>query len=366
MHCGDASDVRIENTLEPWCHEATRDNIRHYAHGIGDDNPLWCDPDYAAKTRWAASSRCRVSCSRPAGSSPAMSAACPACMRCGPAPTGPGTGRCSATTRSRTEAWLKDLIEHETRFAGRAIQQVYHVNFFNQRGDLVAEADSWCFRTDRDQAREEGTKYTELKARPPHALHAKRNWHASTSSTHDEEVRGADSALLGGRRGRRCAADNGQGADDGDRIHRLRAGLGRALYPRQQAGLEADPCASGSRHPKSLRHSRLSRARALGAGVRADGRRAGRVRLWPGALLLADAPPDQLDGRRRLSAPRELQDPPAQSGRRHCCSSTARCRASSSRTGGIWSRSRRRRATRTASCRLSGSGIVELPVRQPA
>jgi hypothetical protein len=45
-------DVRIETTLEPWCHEATRDAIRHYAHGIGDDNPLWCDPDYAANTRW--------------------------------------------------------------------------------------------------------------------------------------------------------------------------------------------------------------------------------------------------------------------------------------------------------------------------
>ena len=40
----------IENTIEPWCHEATRDNIRHYAHGIGDDNPLWCDPDYAARS----------------------------------------------------------------------------------------------------------------------------------------------------------------------------------------------------------------------------------------------------------------------------------------------------------------------------
>ncbi|HEY4041741.1 MAG TPA: MaoC family dehydratase N-terminal domain-containing protein, partial [Rhodopila sp.] len=45
-------NVRIENTLEPWCHEATRDNIRHYAHGIGDDNPLWCDPAYAAKSRF--------------------------------------------------------------------------------------------------------------------------------------------------------------------------------------------------------------------------------------------------------------------------------------------------------------------------
>ena len=66
-----------------------------------------------------------------------------------------------------TEAWLKDLIEHETKFAGRAIQQIYHVNFFNPDGDLVAEADSWCFRTDRDQAREQGTKYTELRARPP-------------------------------------------------------------------------------------------------------------------------------------------------------------------------------------------------------
>ncbi|MCP5042569.1 MAG: MaoC family dehydratase, partial [bacterium] len=40
----------IEDTLEPWCHEATRDAIRHYAHGIGDDNPLWCDPEYAAAT----------------------------------------------------------------------------------------------------------------------------------------------------------------------------------------------------------------------------------------------------------------------------------------------------------------------------
>ena len=39
--------VEITDTLEPWCHEATRDGIRHYAHGIGDDNPLWCDPEYA-------------------------------------------------------------------------------------------------------------------------------------------------------------------------------------------------------------------------------------------------------------------------------------------------------------------------------
>ena len=43
---------RIEYPPEPWCYEATRDNIRHYAHGIGDDNPLWCDPAYGKTTQY--------------------------------------------------------------------------------------------------------------------------------------------------------------------------------------------------------------------------------------------------------------------------------------------------------------------------
>ena len=38
--------------VELWNHEASRDSIRHYAWGIGDDNPLWCDPAYAAGTRF--------------------------------------------------------------------------------------------------------------------------------------------------------------------------------------------------------------------------------------------------------------------------------------------------------------------------
>ena len=31
---------------------ATEDNIRNFAHGMGDDKPLYCDPHYAKKTRW--------------------------------------------------------------------------------------------------------------------------------------------------------------------------------------------------------------------------------------------------------------------------------------------------------------------------
>ena len=28
------------------------DAFRHVAHAYGDDNPLWCDPDHGAGTRW--------------------------------------------------------------------------------------------------------------------------------------------------------------------------------------------------------------------------------------------------------------------------------------------------------------------------
>jgi acyl dehydratase len=183
--------VPIENTLEPWCHEATRDNIRHYAHGIGDDNPLWCDPAYASTTKF--------------GTVVALPSFLFATSRIVSGYVGglPGVHAMWAgadwtwhkpvlrNDEIRTEAWLKDLIEHETKFAGRAVQQIYHVNFFNQHGDKVAEADSWCFRTDRDIARETGTKYADVKAREP-----KRYTEAELADIyrhyHNETIRGAE------------------------------------------------------------------------------------------------------------------------------------------------------------------------------
>ena len=182
--------VTITDTLEPWCHEATRDAIRHYAHGLGDDNPLWCDPDYAARTRWGgiiappsflfATSRI---VSGYVGGLPGVHA-----MWAGAEWTWHLPVR--RNDAIRTEAWLKALVEHETAFAGRAIQQVYHVDFYNQDGALVAAADSWCFRTDRDVAREEGTKYAALRTRAP-----KRYSDEELAEIHRlyaaEEVRGA-------------------------------------------------------------------------------------------------------------------------------------------------------------------------------
>ena len=38
--------------VEQYNYEATRDTIRHYAWGIGDDNPLFYDADYAGGSKW--------------------------------------------------------------------------------------------------------------------------------------------------------------------------------------------------------------------------------------------------------------------------------------------------------------------------
>lgn len=182
--------VKIGHTIEPWCHEATRDNIRHYAHGIGDDNPLWCDPDYAAKTKHGGIialpsflfSTSRI-VSGYVGGLPGVHA-----MWSGADWTWHKAIR--RNDEIKTEAYLKDLVEHQTRFAGRAVQQTYNVKFYNQEGDFVAEADSWCFRTERDHAREQGTKYKEVRAREPRR-YTEEELAAAYDLYRKEDVRGA-------------------------------------------------------------------------------------------------------------------------------------------------------------------------------
>jgi acyl dehydratase len=157
--------VPITDTIEPWNYEATRDAIRHYAHGIGDDNPLWCDPSYAEKTRFGnvvALPSFLFSTSR------IVSGYCGGLAGVHAMWAGADWTWHKPVLRGdviSTQARLKDLIEHQTRFAGRSFQQIYTTEFFNQQGDKLAECDSWVFRTDRDEARERGTKYTEVRGK---------------------------------------------------------------------------------------------------------------------------------------------------------------------------------------------------------
>ncbi len=178
---------KIERTLEPWVREVTADAIRHYAHGIGDDNPLWTDPDYAAKS--------------PYGTLIAPPTFLYATDRIISGYVGglPGVHAMFAGTdwswflpikigqRIRTEVYLKDLVEHKTSYAGRSIQQIYHGDFFDQEGRKLAECDSWCFRTERATAREKGKKYRDIKARK---VYSQEEIKTISEMYEKEEVRG--------------------------------------------------------------------------------------------------------------------------------------------------------------------------------
>src|SRR5690606_27980533 len=162
----------------------------HYAHGIGDDNPLWCDPQYAQNTRYGgiialpsflfATSRI---VSGYVGGLPGVHA-----MWSGADWTWHKPIR--RNDEIRTDAYLNGLMEHATRLAGRSVQLIYHMGCVNQDGDRVAEADSWCFRTERDHAREQGSKCKEVRAREPRRA-TEEGIRAASQLYAQDEVRGA-------------------------------------------------------------------------------------------------------------------------------------------------------------------------------
>jgi acyl dehydratase len=44
--------VPLRRDRMQWNDSATGDAIRQFSDGVGDDNPLWRDPEYAAGSRW--------------------------------------------------------------------------------------------------------------------------------------------------------------------------------------------------------------------------------------------------------------------------------------------------------------------------
>jgi len=129
---------------EPYLEVASRDAIRHWAHGIGDRNPLWAAARLAPPTILFAMDR----------------------IVSGYVTGLPGIHAMYAGTDFRWRravregdrvlgrSVLLDLEEKASTFARRAIRQTYRTTFVDDAEAIVCEADSWCFRTERDTARE--------------------------------------------------------------------------------------------------------------------------------------------------------------------------------------------------------------------
>ena len=143
----------IEHPPQPHIEEASKDTIRHFAWGMGDDNPLWLDENYAAKG--------------PEGELLAPPCILYAMDRIVSGYVGglPGVHALFAGTdwtwyrplrrgdQISARSQLKSVELKQSRFSKQAVKQTYLVEFLDQAGAKVAEADSWCFRTERHTAR---------------------------------------------------------------------------------------------------------------------------------------------------------------------------------------------------------------------
>ena len=144
-----------------WNEVATADGIWHYARGIGDDNPLWCDGEYASKSRYG----CIIA-------PPCFTYAC---GRGGLVKEGlPGAHALWAG-----DDWdffqpivvndaiivsykLFDLVERQGKFARRMIEEIREFIYRNQVGEVVARVRRHTYRYERGSEAKEKGKYTNI------------------------------------------------------------------------------------------------------------------------------------------------------------------------------------------------------------
>jgi hypothetical protein len=150
-----------------WNEEASRDGIRHYAYGFGDDNPLWCDPDHAAGSRWGGIIA-PPGFLEGAGLTPRMTVPPETKQRGKGALSGVHMFWAGDHTRyfnavhEGDRIWVRrfyvDVVEKErSRFGGRSAVSVRRRVYWNQRGELIAIWDADFVHTERDAAAKRDT-----------------------------------------------------------------------------------------------------------------------------------------------------------------------------------------------------------------
>ena len=177
--------VDLRRTGQTWNIEASPDAVRHFCWGIGDENPLFCDAEYGANSRWG-------------------SAIAPGCFLytidttvVAPKLRGiqwlyggtdfewykPIRHRDSFTVQAR----LLDAVEKEGGKARKFIIQTGEVLYTNQHGELVCRAQGNTARTARAKAAG-GLKY---EARETHRYSDEELQHIA-HAVETEELRGSN------------------------------------------------------------------------------------------------------------------------------------------------------------------------------
>jgi acyl dehydratase len=160
------------NRWTTWNEVATRDGIRHYAYGFGDDNPLWCDPVHAATSRWDGIIA-PPGFLEGAGLTPKLTLP--------PETRGRGRGALSGVhmfwagdhirffnpIREGDRIWVRrfyvDVQEKQSRFGGRSALSVRRRAYWNDDGHLLAIWDADFVHTERDTAAARNTAHVPIE-----------------------------------------------------------------------------------------------------------------------------------------------------------------------------------------------------------
>jgi len=167
---------------------ASKDAIRHFCRGIGDENPLFNNADHAVRTRWGHII------------APPMflyAVACPQGMEGLP---GVHAFYCGCNWEWHKPIHVNDeisvidvplnLIEKQGRMGGRQFLQIGRTVYYNQRGEVVGTQVRETMRVDRGAAKEKG-KYQGMTKYKYTAEELRK----IDKAYDDEEVRGANPRL---------------------------------------------------------------------------------------------------------------------------------------------------------------------------
>jgi len=134
--------------------EVTIDGVRHLVWGIGDDNELWLDPDYAKQTSYG----------RSVAPPSYLYTIHHTLVQVGL----PGVHGFHSGTKWSIHrpvfvgedvlpiCWVSDVVERPSKFGGRSVFIYFRTVFSDSESRLIATALSWTIRVERASSRERG------------------------------------------------------------------------------------------------------------------------------------------------------------------------------------------------------------------
>ena len=256
-----------------WHAETSLDSVRHWSWGLGDDNPLWCEPDYGAKTSHGSSltpPSFYYSCNQgPNGirSTPSRGEGLPGLHAIWawdrwewPAPVPRNTP--VNTTKQMVEANVRP-----SKFGGdRCVELVTRYNFRDDAQKLLASYDVAYMHFGRDMAARKGNKGDSVKRQ----IWSDEALAKLTADVYEEDHirRGREGPVWDEGRYRGRDRHRREGPAECHRDNRLYQRLGRPFSYglRDRAPLHTRPSPRQCARSRDA-HSRFPTAGSLGCGL---------------------------------------------------------------------------------------------------